>query len=140
MSRLANVPAFSLSLGPDRKERDLGQVFRCLGRSKGQYCVTVSRFRRVLDCPRSKMRTVVHSCVRFLPGICFMFSNDRRRVVRRVFLSTGHPFFRDSLILSLPYVRRPICQRFTGHLLSSRRELVGRSAFSCVCRRSSDMA
>lgn len=99
---------------PDRDRRSLGRVFRCLGRSRGQVCVTVSRFRRVTRCPRSNARTLLHSCVRFLPGMCFVFTNDGRRVVASVFLSTGQPFCRDSRVLGLPLVGRSRCRHFTG--------------------------
>lgn len=133
-SRVAKVPSMALSFVPRHSRRALGRVFACLGRSKMRYCVTVSRFRRVVRCPRGKIRNLLESCVRFAPGIRFVFSNDGGRLVRSVFFSVGEPFCRSARGLFLTPVPCAPCQRFTGGLFSREGGALRRGVFRRVCR------
>lgn len=134
VSPLANRPDMSVAVRPSRRSVAVHDVFGCLGRDKGRMCVTVSRFRRVTRCPRGNARTLLHSCVRFTRRIRFVFSNDGRRLVTRVFNSPGRPFCRDARVVKLGPLSYDVCCSFYRGFFGRGNNGLSGSIFRRVCR------
>lgn len=126
------MPKFSFDIAPQQTETTLKEIFEYLKDHKGKVVIAIDEFQQILEYPEKGTEALLRSYVQNVPWVRFLFSGSRHHLMGEMFLSSKHPFYQSTDILSLPVIKREKYAEFASCHFAKAGHIFNREVFNVL--------
>lgn len=117
---LTGVPAFSIAVAPEQREKSLADIFEYLKQSGKRIYIAIDEFQQIAEYPEGGAEALLRSYIQFLPNVYFIFAGSKQHIMTDMFLSAKRPFYQSSQIVSLPLIGKEEYRDFADRWLQAK--------------------